>query len=113
METKCGSLEQPWRIVVPKGQIIELTLIDFMVGTRNATNFVGNVPRTCEVYATVKESHSQAQTVCGSIKKQSVVYTSSSNEVEIRLTSSTQSENQKHFLLKFKGTILTEKVPFC
>ena len=61
----------------------------------------------CELYATIKEGYSViSRPICGGRgQRESAVFTSVTNSVEIRLVDSKiqQANNDGHFLLKYTG----------
>jgi len=93
----------PWRIVVGRGQRINLTLVDF--ATLRAAVDVG---RGCLQYATVTERLSPPTSlrVCGSERRRRLIYTSMSNAVDIHVTSGRHNgdtDEHFYFLLHYKG----------
>ena len=63
--------------------------------------------QVCHVYAIIKEESRDSKTVCSSQWGSSVVYTSTSNMVEVRLVVRAQDEKDNHFLLKYEGKTCT------
>jgi hypothetical protein len=108
-ETGCGSLDTPWIIRAPAGQTIRLKLLDFgiraaatgrdLVGSGN-----GQVPLTCQVYAVVKEKNvgRNSETVCASDQRESLVYLSNSNQVEVRLVTAQKNHKADYFLIRYE-----------
>jgi len=93
----------PWRIVVGRGQRINITLVDF--ATPRADADVGLV---CVQYAVMTERLRQPRTrrVCGGNRRRQHLYTSSSNSVDVHLTSGrnhVDADEHFYFLLHYKG----------
>ncbi|KAK2146945.1 hypothetical protein LSH36_577g02040 [Paralvinella palmiformis] len=86
METGCGSLDSPWWVTVQPGQTITLSLLDFDVREEQGAS-------------------QSTETVCAGNTRERLVFTSSSNRLEVRLvTGSEQSERRdSHFLLRFEA----------
>ena len=102
--SSCGSKSHPWRLEATAGQRINISLLDFTAMSMSATDR----PRdrvTCRQYGYVLETLNKRNvSVCGgggAELRQSHVYLSDSNNVEIVLTVS--SEPQRKFLLKLEG----------
>ena len=110
---------------VPSGQSINISLWDFgLKAARNRTltggalnGLLGNEAnmapgsknnKICRVYATIKEkSLGRSVTVCGGRARHKHVYTSDTNEVEIRILSGQSPPNQAvYFLLEYQGMLL-------
>lgn len=90
----------PWRIVVGRGQRIDLTLIDFMTPRAVYPGLA------CEQYAVVTEWSRPPKTrrVCAGAQRRRHLYESQSNFVDVRLTSRrSNSDQQFYFLLHYKG----------
>ena len=105
----------PWRIVVGRGQRINLTVVDF--ATSRAAADVGLV---CVQYAVVTERSIPPTTkrVCGGDRRRRHIHTSLSNSVDVRLTSGRHNVNTDqhfYFLLHYKGQSITvsEKSSFA
>jgi hypothetical protein len=62
------------------------------------------------VYAVIKEKSSVrsggGETVCGSESRESHVYTSLTNVVEIRVVTARKNHKTDHFLVRYEGFIL-------
>jgi len=99
----------PWRIVVGRGQRINLTLVDF--GTPPAAD-------GCVQYATVTERHVAGPprsrhagpptsiNVCGGNRRRRHIQTTSSNAVDIQVTSGRHDVDTYYFLLQYKGQLI-------
>lgn len=60
---------------------------------------LGGTPSTCKVYAVIKEEKVRnSDTLCGQYQRQKLVYTSMSDEIEIRIM-----EKFHHFFIKYEG----------
>ena len=97
----------PWRIVVGRGQRINLTLVDF--ATPRAAADVG---LACVQYALVTERVRPPRTrrVCGGDRRRRHLHTSLSNSVDIHLTSASRdvdANDHFYFLLRYKCKSLT------
>ena len=94
----------PWRIVVGRGQRINLTLVDF--ATPKAA---GDVGLGCVEYAVVTERQARpptSLTVCGGNRRRRHLRTSLSNAVDVHVTSGrhvVDSDEHYYFLLHYKG----------
>ena len=108
--SSCGSKSHPWRLEAAAGQRINISLLDFTVMSTSATDR----PRdrvTCRQYGYVLEkSNKRNVSVCGgggAELRQSHVYISDSNNLEIvRTTNEQMSDNEQSFLIKVEGTII-------
>ena len=82
---------------MPLGQLINLTLFDFGIWTRQASDQPGTF---CDSYAVVREGPSLQQTICGGDERMRNVYISTSNSIEIIMTHQIQ-----RFFLEFNGKV--------
>jgi len=120
-----GRPDCPWTIAVRPGQRIQLTLIDFSSDARyhvdgghhsphhdtgppaSAASAVDPaVPDFCYRYAQVSEgttSTSRRYTVCAEESREQVVYTSSSNVVNVEITDTVLADAALNFLIKYTG----------
>lgn len=115
-ETTCGSDTSPWVIQGQPGQRINLTLFDY---TPRLDSNKGMEAVTCLKYATVRDGPSRRQVdICGGIPRDGAVFTSLSNNIEVRVN----SPGNYFFILKFEGELfdlLLSKIecscrrPFC
>jgi hypothetical protein len=131
----------PYRIELPRGQRINLTLIDFTTPTGPAVDppttgaassgsgsnwslFGGGSydpvygqpnTRTCYQYAMITEKSTATRNVriCGGERRERNIYTSRSNVVDIRITTKNNelAGAEYHFLFQFGG--LTFCVMYC
>jgi len=102
----CGSKSHPWRLEAAAGQRINISLLDFTVLSMSVTDR----PRdrvTCRQYGYVLEkSNKRNVSVCGgggAELRQSHVYISDSNNLEIVQISSGTDDRLLHYLLKIEG----------
>ena len=107
-ETNCGSRDCPWKVAVPSGQRIRISLLDFATSSRLPSDFIHDIPKVCHVYAVVREnSIGASETVCGSNTRNNMVYTSMTNQLEIRITTTAPQKDDedegRYFLLKYTG----------
>ena len=92
-----GNNDCPWTVQVGQGQTIQLTLLDFSSLTTDDTS--------CYQYATIRErSVGAITTVCSTSERLSSIYTSVSNQLEIRLMSSTGEH--RPFMIKYQGSYM-------
>ena len=93
----CGSLKSPWIIQTDAGQTIELFLFDFMALDRARRNAVG---ACSDIYGFIVEKTLNInETICGQNRRETVIYTSKTNELEIYLIKTTSA----YYLLKHRG----------
>ncbi|ELU12151.1 hypothetical protein CAPTEDRAFT_204696 [Capitella teleta] len=98
--TSHGSLVCPWVLQAPSGQSIKITLHDFSVASRDLSDYIDGIPRICHVLAVIKEdSIKSSETICASDSRTKWVYTSVSNEMEIRIVSKNKNS---YFLLEYE-----------
>jgi hypothetical protein len=99
-DTGCGLSDMPWIIQASSGQRINITMYDFAhdavtVASRRTdagsssvqdSAAAGGYPRTCRVYATIREpSRGTTSTVCGLQGRVLNVFTSEAERVELRV----------------------------
>lgn len=103
-ETGCGTALCPWVIEVPRGQRINITLLDYGWSARKDN--LGqdyNTLQVCQKYAVIRElSQTKSITICGSSKRESQQYISDTNQLEVYLTPKGSSEGSQ-YLLKYEG----------
>ena len=94
--SSCGSKSHPWRLEAAAGQRMNISLLDFT--DRRPRDRV-----TCRQYGYVLEKLNKRNvSVCGAELRQSHVYISDANNVEIVLTQT--GDNQKlTFLIRSQG----------
>ena len=83
----CGSIRCPWRILLTEGYRINLTLFDFNYKSEE---------KLCNRLAVVTENKKQTLIMCGK-NRQSQIYTSTTNSLEI------WTDSSEHFILYYKG----------
>ena len=122
-----GRPDCPWTISVRPGQRIQLTLIDFSTDARYhvdgghhgphheqgppgppasaASAVSAAVPDFCYRYAQVSEgsSTSRRYTVCAEERREQIVYTSSSNVLNVEITDTVLADAAINFLIKYNG----------
>ena len=106
-ETQCGSTEFPWIIKASPGQKVNITMLDFSSNHTSVENLLNSrrIPRICKVYATIRETTAmRSTTVCGSQGRERNIYTSSKNEVEVRILGNSAGNKKTQFLLYYQGT---------
>ena len=87
-----------WWSQARPGQVIQFTLHDYGVA---ASIREGSV---CQAYAIIRERDaSRSETVCNGKDRMREVYTSTGHVVEVRVMTSSQSGDGRHFLLEYKG----------
>ena len=96
-ETGCGNARSPWVVEARPGQTIEISLVDFKALSRAKSQSLV----TCsDVYGLVVEKTLNInQTICGDKQRDSVVYRSKTNNVEIYIKENSDS----NFLMKYTG----------
>lgn len=106
-----GTAVCPWSISVSPNQRINITMIDFAVAPNSSETSNDLVTAKCIEYAAITErrtvdngSSSSAtwQLICGRRMRESVVYVSQSNYVEIQIRTDNLTEQ---FLLKYEGRL--------
>ena len=115
--SSCGSKSHPWHLEAAAGQRINISLLDFTVMSTSATDR----PRdriTCRQYGYVLEKWNKRNvSVCGgggAELRQSHVYSSDSNNLEIVRTTNVQtSDNEQSFLIKVEGTSTHNVTSLC
>ena len=104
-ETEYGSLTCPWKVVLPRGQRINISLFDF--ATPIEENYALADTGICYQYAIVTEKTSTTRNirVCGGTDRERNIYTSRTNALEIRIITRNNVESDKvyHFALKWEG----------
>ena len=99
----CGSKSHPWRLEAPVGQRINISLLDF-TGTPRDRDV------TCRQYGyVVEKSNKKNVSICAAatvggvnLQRESAVYTSDTNSVDIVLVTGTNADNY-NFLVKLNG----------
>ena len=99
-ETGCGSARSPWVVEARPGQTIEISLVDFKALSRAKSQ---SLLMCSDVYGFVVEKTLNInQTICGDKQRDSVVYRSKTNNVEIYIKENSGS----NFLMKYTGNYL-------
>ena len=107
-EHRFGSGSCPWVISVPKGQRINITLLDFAVtGPQHIDSHL------CNMYAIIREQSATTTdiTVCGGEPRHKHIYLSDSHKVEVEVMTNglvPDNEDLPYFLLKYEGDYLAE-----
>ena len=101
----CGGARNPWVIQALPGQIISVTLLDFNVYNQKEAEGV-SIPKR-QVYAQIRErlqTGSRNVTVYGGTTRQTQVYTSTTNRVEVAVVmNEKEGATIPYFLLKYEG----------
>jgi hypothetical protein len=109
--TNCGSRSHPWRLEAPAGQQINISLLDFTSTSRGGDETVSR-----HQYGFVVEKSSKKNVSINSagaatkLHRESAVYESDANEVNIVLATGTEQRNHS-FLIKLNGKHQLQKVP--
>jgi hypothetical protein len=99
-DTTCGSTNTPWVLKTQPGQTINITLHDYAL--RSAVSSQPAAPGHCQVYAIIKENASgRSKTICGGLLRTSHVFSTSLNEIEIRMMTGGTAE--RYFALEYNG----------
>lgn len=132
-----GRPDCPWTIAVRPGQRIQLMLIDFSADVRYRVDGGGGrdsahhepgsppasaasavdaaaAPDFCYRYAQVSEgaSTSRRYTVCAEESREQVVYTSSTNVLNVEITDTVLADVAVNFLIKYTGNCSCADVEF-
>ncbi len=96
--TQIGGAGCPWVIHVPKGQRVNITLLDF--STSEAPERASNL---CALYANIREDRRGATevTVCGGEKREKPIFLSETNTVQVTINS--EQAATSNFVLKYQG----------
>jgi len=93
----CDALKSPWIIQAKAGQTAEIVLLDFKALYRQKTH---SLAICSDMYGFIVERTLNInETICGQNTRETTIYRSKTNNVEVYLTK-TMSDN---FLLKYKG----------
>ncbi|KAK2161058.1 hypothetical protein LSH36_122g09058 [Paralvinella palmiformis] len=102
----CGSSTSPWIISANPGQTIELELIDFSANEDNSKIISCRV-----IYGFILErALGINHTICAGSSRQTALYTSKTNSVEIRMIKD-NGKGKTEFLIKFEVIGCTELSP--
>ena len=104
-ETGCGTTLCPWVIEVLPGQKVNITLLDFGWQSRSGTDSSVDSLQICQKYAEIREmSKTKSVTVCGSARRESHIFTSTTHELEVYLSPKASLDGHtNHFLIKYEG----------
>ena len=106
--SSCGSKSHPWRLEAAAGQRINISLLDF---TAAMSMSAAERPRdrdrvTCRQYGYVLEKWNKRNvSVCGEELRQSHVYISHSNNVQI-VQNTPPPDTRQSFLIRVQGMTL-------
>lgn len=103
----CGSKSHPWRLQVPAGQRINISILDFS----GSVGLPVDRDVTCRQYGyIVDKSNKKNVSICGvstpngdKLQREDAVYTSLTNNVDIVLV--TGGAENYNFLLKLNGSL--------
>lgn len=98
----CGSIKCPWSIEVKTGQKINITLFDFSE-TKTTADSTPKKQQSCTRYGVIREkTASQDAIICSGQGRESRIYTSLSNSVEIQVVSPEVFTKTGHFLIYYE-----------
>ena len=101
-ETGCGSADAPWVIKAQQGQRINITLYDFALSSNQTTS--QDPSSVCRVYATLRElSSTRSVTVCGGKQRVRHVYTSATEQVQLRILNSKTPSTRIYSVFQYTG----------
>ena len=101
MDSGYGTDSCPWLIQAQPGQRINITLLDFAIDTETKPTRPIDY---CRAYAIIRDHQTgRSTTVCGGHVRESVVYLSQSNSVEVRIIRTAKRDDVDHFLLKYES----------
>ncbi len=100
-ETNCGSPQSPWVIEGAPGQRIDLSLVNFGWTVSGNNQSTGGA---CQLFGHIIErSLNINRSLCGGSTRESHLYTSMSNVIEIHVLSVALRHAKSNFLLKYSG----------
>ena len=106
-ETGLGSSNCPWLVKAEQGQQISISLWDFAVWSSDKGSISQQSPDKsglCHIYAYVEEyGTGSSVTLCGGATRESVVYTSETNAIVVKVPNPRLSNPPAYFLLKYEG----------
>ncbi|KAK2157030.1 hypothetical protein LSH36_200g02038 [Paralvinella palmiformis] len=104
-EIGCGSIRAPWIIQARHGETVEISLLDFKALDRARSLSVV----TCsDIYGFVVEKTLNInQTICGQNTRESVIYRSKTNSVEIYIV----KDSGSNFMIKYTGNGCSDPKP--
>lgn len=101
---ECGGHNRPYKIHLPHGQTLNLTLIDFHLPLHVDPTLPSSALR-CDVYATIREpSSGRTQDVCGGQARETVIFVTTSNIIEIYMNDK-MADGSRYFLLKYHSKL--------
>ena len=107
--TGYGSLTCPWRVLLPRGQRINVTLLDFATPLEDNSygSLVQPASHPCYQYAIITEKTSTTRNtrICGGQLRERPIYESRTNSIEIRIITRNNVETDRInlFALKWEG----------
>ena len=110
-QTRCGYGDSPWKIRVQVGKTIRLYLHDFEALKRASMTARGE-PVVCHMYASIRETGRQSESICGSQQRESVVYSSRTNEIDVHINARDDHESHMKFLIRYEGSCKSYKIRF-
>ena len=104
---ECSGHNNPYRMQLPHGQTLNLSLIDFHWPLRGTDNPLTSSAMRCDVYATIREpSSGRTVDVCGGQSREKGVFITTSNTIEIYMNDK-MADGSRYFLLKYHGKWIT------
>ena len=101
--SSCGSKSHPWRLEAAAGQRINISLLDFTAAMSMSASERPRDRVTCRQYGYVLEMWNKRNvSVCGAELRQSHVYISHSNNVQI-VQKRPSSSTRQSFLVRVQG----------
>ncbi len=102
-ESNCGSPQSPWVIEGAPGQRIDLSVINFGWTASSNNQSTGGA---CQLFGHIIErSLNINRSLCGGSTRESNLYTSMSNAVEIHVLPTRSRLTKANFLLQYTGKI--------
>ncbi len=100
-ESNCGSPQSPWVIEGAPGQRIDLSMVNFGWTASSNNQSTGGA---CQLFGHIIErSLNINRSLCGGSTRESHLYTSMSNVIEIHVLSVALRHAKSNFLLKYSG----------
>ncbi len=107
-ETNCGSPQSPWVIEGAPGQRIDLSVVNFGWTASSNNQSTGGA---CQLFGHIIErSLNINRSLCGGSTRESHLYTSMSNVIEIHILPMRLRQIRANFLLKYKGQLFKKYV---
>lgn len=114
--TGCGRVMTPWRIDVPQGQTIHVTLHDFGVYLtrrrssspkgKQVTLYSGQGVESCLLYAVLWEpivNDGGNVSICGGTQRLASIYSSRTNRLEVGISRAELGRSVVNYLLEYQG----------